>query len=247
MTTAVRRTLTAAGIVFVTVAVLFTFMGIKFKSETSIMTPVPTGMVADGVYAAKDSFINVYFVKGDGGYVAFDAGNDAENLRHEMKKLEIEPSMVRAVFLTHTDNDHVAGLKVFIGAKVYIAKQEEQMINGSRRRMFVFKNKSIPAYETMADGQDVNIAGISVRGVLTPGHTPGSMCYLVKGRQLFTGDTLSLKNGSVELFNDFFNMDSAMERTSFAKISSLPGVTHIFTAHYGFTGDYARAFGKWNK
>ena len=218
-----KRILTGAGGVIVTVAILFGFFAYKFTSETSIMTPVPTGLVTDGVYSARDGFINVYFVRGDNGYIAFDAGNDAENLRIEMKKLGIEPAMVRAVFLTHSDNDHVAGLKLFTGAKVYISSQEEQMINGSRRRMFVFGNKSIPAYETLEDGQAMNVAGISVKGILTPGHTPGSMCYLVNGRHLFTGDTLSLKNGSVELFNNFFNMDSDMERSSYRENQRSPG------------------------
>jgi glyoxylase-like metal-dependent hydrolase (beta-lactamase superfamily II) len=41
------------------------------------------------------------------------------------------------------------------------------------------------------DGQDLEIAGVTVRVIHTPGHTPGSLClYAADARLLFSGDTL---------------------------------------------------------
>src|ERR1043166_3063657 len=42
-----------------------------------------------------------------------------------------------------------------------------------------------------ADGQDLEIAGVTVHVIHTPGHTPGSLClYAADARLLFSGDTL---------------------------------------------------------
>lgn len=61
-------------------------------------------------------------------------------------------------------------------------------------------------------------------------------------RYLFTGDTISLKDGQAGLFNKFFNMDSETQIKSIEKISTFQQVQHVFTAHYGFSADYREAF-----
>ena len=43
--------------------------------------------------------------------------------------------------------------------------------------------------DTYADGDTVTLAGIPVRVMETPGHTPGSVC-LIAGDTMFSGDTL---------------------------------------------------------
>jgi len=82
-----------------------------------------------------------------------------------------------------------------------------------------------------------------VRGIATPGHTPGAMSYIIDGAYLFVGDTMSLKNGKADLFNEFFNMDSATEGGSIRKLAALKNPKFVFTAHYGYTDDAGRAFG----
>jgi glyoxylase-like metal-dependent hydrolase (beta-lactamase superfamily II) len=45
----------------------------------------------------------------------------------------------------------------------------------------------------LEDGETVNLSGVKIKTILTPGHTAGCACYLVKadeGEVLFTGDTL---------------------------------------------------------
>lgn len=91
----------------------------------------------------------------------------------------------------------------------------------------------------------VDIAGVKTKGILTPGHTPGAMCYLVNGRFLFTGDTMSLKDGRAGLFNDLFNMDSEQQKISLHKLKNVPEVKTIFSAHYGLTDNPKRAFEYW--
>jgi glyoxylase-like metal-dependent hydrolase (beta-lactamase superfamily II) len=243
----VKRILIGAGAIVGIVVVFLALFMYKFSYETKKMSPLPTKQVVDGVYSVQDDFVNLYVVKKGGSCIVIDGANSAANVAKELKTLKIDPDSVDAVFLTHTDADHTAAITLFKKAKVYISAEEEQMLDGRTHRMFVFDNTIAVPYETLADGQTVKAAGLTVKGILTPGHTPGSMCYLVEGEYLFTGDILSLRDGSVELFNEFFNMDSETEKTSWKKISTLPGVKYIFTAHYGYTDKYRKAFEKWNR
>lgn len=218
----------------------------KMKSETGKMNPCNSGEIINNIYAVKDSFVNLYLVKNNDSYIAIDAGISLKKVEEEMDKLGIAPEKVIAVFLTHSDSDHTGAVKLFKNAKVYISTAEEQMINGKTvRTMYLFKNKLKVPYDKIEDNQEISLSGFKVKGILTPGHTPGSMSYVVNGTSLFTGDTLSLQNGNAELFNEFFNMDSAEESKSIKKISELNGINYIFTAHYGYSADFSEAIKNW--
>lgn len=213
-----------------------------FYLETRKMTPAETMKAAGDVYCVRDGFVNFFLVKKGDAYAVFDAGNDGAVISGELKKLGVDPRMVTAVFLTHTDSDHRAAAALFPNAAVFISREEEQMVNGKKNRAFVFKNRLEPGYRTLADGETVTVSGIPVRGILTPGHTPGSMCYVAEDRYLFTGDAMSLKDGKAGPFPDLFNMDSPRALQSQKRLTELTGVKYIFTAHHGFTGDAAGAF-----
>jgi len=209
------------------------------------MKPLQTGEVLPGIYAVPNGQVNFYLVKAGQGYIAFDAGTSEQASLAELGKLNAKPEDVAAVFLTHTDGDHVGAIGLFQQAKVYISKQEEQMINGSTRRMIFMRNKLPRPYETLDDSQTVEENGLSVRCISTPGHTPGSACYLVGGKYLFSGDTFGLKDGRARLFTAIFNMDADEERRSIKKLSGLQGVEAAFTGHHGWTADFAAAFAGW--
>jgi glyoxylase-like metal-dependent hydrolase (beta-lactamase superfamily II) len=188
----------------------------------------------------------MYLIKTNDSYVAIDAAINLKNVKKEMDKLNIAPERVTAVLLTHTDSDHVGAIKLFKNAKVYISSNEEQMINGKTvRAAFIMKNRLDSTYQTIKDNQKIDISGLSVKGILTPGHTPGSMSYIINDKYLFTGDTLSLKDQKVELFNEFFNMDSATEEKSISKLAVLSDIKYIFTGHYGYTDNFQKAFESW--
>ena len=221
------------------------YMKHRFDAETAVMTPVPSGPLNPEIVAVRDGFVNVYLVKNGDSFIAFDAGNDCADVAKKMSLLKLDPQKVSAVFLTHTDRDHVAALGVFSRAKIYISAAEKQMIDGTTARSFGFSNHIPGSFTTFEDGETVIVGSVSVRAILSPGHTPGSACYLVGGRWLFTGDTLSLRGGKAARFNDFFNMDSKREEDSIRMLARTVNPHMILTAHYGVTYDAAAAFGAW--
>lgn len=236
-------------IIAVIVAILipvacFGWFGYQNFSEMKKMNALETQELIPGVFAIDNDFVNLFLIKAPEGYIAVDAGANPKKTRSELKKIGISPSQVKAVLLTHTDYDHTAGLEVFPQAKIYISDAEEQMINGKTHRRLFFNNKLTQGHQRLADHQKVQLAGLDVEGILTPGHTPGSMCYKIDGKYLFVGDSMSLKHDKAELFNAFYNMDSSLQEKSFPIIAKVDGIQDLFTAHYGFSKHYSSLFTK---
>ena len=242
----VKRILIGLGSVIIVIVLFFVGYMLKAKSEMKVMTPTETRNIVANIFSVNDSFVNLFLIKDNDQYIAIDGGNNAEAVLKELKKLSINPDNIIAAILTHTDGDHVAALKLFKKAKVYLSKQEEPMINGGKSR-FLFFGNSIAAkeYTLIEDQQTITINNTKIKGILTPGHTPGSMCYLINDKYLFTGDAISLKAGKIGKFNKFFNMDTKTATASIEKITTIPTAEYIFTAHYGFTSDYKNAVKDW--
>lgn len=199
------------------------------------------------MYAVKDKDVNV-FIYTDGEHaIGIDAGYGKESLSAKLRKLPIPPQAVTHLFLTHSDRDHVGGLGCFPNAHVYLSKDEEQMIDGTTARLFrLLRNRRIARpYTLLADDDVVTVGSITVRAIATPGHTPGSMSYLVNDGVLFTGDTLTLRDGRVHTFYRLFNMDTPTQRESIRKLARLENVSLLCTAHTGCTGEYIQAMEHW--
>jgi len=220
----------------------------KFNSETKKMHPVTTGKIVDNIYAIKDEFVNMYVIKDSNQYVVIDAGKDIDVVAAELRKLNINPDMVVAVLLTHTDMDHVAGIPLFKNAKIYLSKQEEMMLTGEKQKIPGVSNSiSRKDYILLEDKQTLKIGNENSFSILTEGHTTGSMCYQVNDKYLFTGDILSLVDGKLGPSVKFFDLNHEMATKSISKITKLPNVEYIFTAHFGYTNNYKNAVNDWKE
>ena len=244
-----KKYLQGLSIIAVLIVSLFFGYGIKAKSELNKMNPTETMEIVDNLFSVQDSYVNIFLIKTGDQYVTIDAGLKLDTIEKELIKLDIDPKEIRAVFLTHTDLDHTAAIKLFKNAKIYLSRQEEQLINGETSRFFSIIGNKIDTkdYELLEDQQILNVGNLKIQGLLTPGHTPGSMCYIINDKYLFTGDAISLKNGKINKFNKMFNMDTKTATNSIVKLIRIPEVEYIFTAHHGYSDDYNYAVKDWKE
>ena len=242
----IKKVLVGIAIFFCVFIVTIFGIGLKMKSEIKKIHVPETAKITNDVYVIKNSFVNMFLVKDGDAYLAVDAGADESVIRAEMAKLNIDTAKVEAVMLTHGDGDHTGALKLFKKAKLYLAKDEEQMIDGETYKMFFVHNSiSRKDYLLLNDQQELKIGHTKVKCILTPGHTPGSMSYLINDSLLFVGDAFGLEKGKIVKPNSFFSKDMKTATKSFANISNLPTAKYIFTAHTGFTNDYKTAIAGW--
>lgn len=190
------------------------------KIETAVVGPVGT---------------NCYIVKNEEKKECFlvDPGAWRTDLKERIEDGGYTP---QAVLLTHGHFDHIMGLnevKREYGVPVYALEKELPMLadaelnsSGSLlRRPFTFEGA-----QGLRDGQELEIAGLKIRVLATPGHTSGGCCYyLPEEKVLFSGDTLfhtsvgrtDLPTGSMS------ELVRSVKETLFA----LPDETKVYPGH----------------
>ena len=79
------------------------------------------------------------------------------------------------------------------------------------------------AVEDVRDAADLSLEGLKV--VETPGHTPGSISFLLeRERLIFTGDAIATGGGKASV-NKMFTYDSAKAHESFDKVMGMKPIT----------------------
>ncbi|MHA1646053.1 MAG: MBL fold metallo-hydrolase [Promethearchaeota archaeon] len=203
------------------------------------------------IFAIKENSVNFFILKKANTVIVVDSGYGKHTLE-EFEKLHISPTDVSAVFLTHSDRDHVGGLPFLPDAEVFLPKNEVPMIDGRVDRFKGIEKNSLNnrSYNTLEDGIVVQSGDFSVKIIDTPGHTVGSACYLIDGLYLFTGDNLRLKNDKIIPFVRGINMDTDRQIISLndlaEKTAELP-IKIVCTAHTGYSTNYSNLIQKYIK
>ncbi|MDR1796769.1 MAG: MBL fold metallo-hydrolase [Clostridiales Family XIII bacterium] len=202
------------------------------------MRPAPTGAIGGtGITAVRNRRNCMYFIEAGAGHILVDAGSVPGEIEAEMGKLGIAPGSVTDVFLTHSDSDHTASLPLFRKAAIHISEDELPLVDGRASRMAGRGNKlpeglAPTALDALSGGQEMAIGGRAVRCVKAPGHTPGTMAFLVDGKYLFTGDAFLVRKGEVRIHP--FTMDAAGAQESIAALRGImKSCELVLTSHYG--------------
>ncbi|PCC71080.1 Glyoxylase, beta-lactamase superfamily II [Nannocystis exedens] len=130
---------------------------------------------------------------------------------------------VTTIFLTHTHDDHVAGLDEAAALTGAVVRCHPLEVATAKRLA--------PRVEAVADGEEIRLGSGRVRAIFAPGHTPGCVCWFVpEPAALVTGDVLFV--GSCGRASDVEAMVDTLQR----KLGALPEETRVFPGHdYGKT------------
>ena len=124
------------------------------------------------VTLSMDGFeVNAYVIHAPDGDIIVDAGAQPEKI------LAATRAGVAAILITHGHADHISALDVVsreTEAPVYMHPEDA---GGS----------GVRDYEPLGDGEDVAVAGEVLRVIHTPGHSPGSVTFVI-GRDQIVGD-----------------------------------------------------------
>ncbi|MHC4912499.1 MAG: MBL fold metallo-hydrolase [Planctomycetota bacterium] len=124
-----------------------------------------------------------------------DTGLEAGGLIEFLSEHKLNPA---AVALTHGHADHIRGVALlrekFPGIKVYIHRLDTEMLTGAVSNLSLMEGirfSTEPADFVLEEGDVVEQAGIKLKVLHTPGHTPGGIClYSEDDGVVFSGDTL---------------------------------------------------------
>ena len=125
----------------------------------------------------------------------FDPGSDFEKINDYITKNSLNPTHI---FLTHGHYDHigaVAQLKsAYPDVKIAISEADANCLFDNDKNLANLysncKHQPVHANIFVRENFVLKIDDIELKCFFTPGHTPGSVCYLVNNALLLTGDTL---------------------------------------------------------
>jgi glyoxylase-like metal-dependent hydrolase (beta-lactamase superfamily II) len=160
---------------------------------------------------------NSYVVacKATGEAVLVDASFEADSLFARAADVHL-----RAILSTHGHWDHVSAAmdlkrKLDIPFRLHAADQRGDICE-------------LPVDQNLVDGEKIQVGEIEIRVVLTPGHTPGSVCFLV-GDHAITGDTL-FPGGPGRTDFDYGDFDAVIEAIR-TRLFSLDGAVGVYPGH----------------
>lgn len=149
-----------------------------------------------------------------GEAVLLDAANEHEKLLELCRALN-----VRTVLETHGHWDHIQAVPAVrdAGYQVGVTSEDAGML---------------PSYDYVLEDESViEVGRLRLHTMLTPGHTPGSMCFRIEGSPvLFSGDTLFPGGPGATKFpgGDFATIIRSIEERLFAH---LPADTLVLPGH----------------
>ncbi len=163
--------------------------------------------------------------------VIIDANLEPEQMVELVRK---GGANVRAILLTHTDVDHVAGLSVLLRElgpmPVAVHDSERHVLTEGKplRRQFPVQLTPIATVTSLADSKKYRAGSLEFEVLHTPGHSPGGVSLKI-GNHVFTGDALFA--GSIGR-SDFHNSDGAALLDGIkTKLMTLPDETVVHSGH----------------
>ncbi|WP_367325076.1 MBL fold metallo-hydrolase [Streptomyces sp. HUAS ZL42] len=163
---------------------------------------------------------NVWIIGDDTEAVVVDAAHDAGAIAEALGGRTL-----RAIVCTHAHNDHIDAapeLAARTGAPI--------LLHGDDLPLWKQTHPDRAPDGDLADGQVIEVAGVELTVLHTPGHAPGAVClYAPALTALFSGDTLFAggPGATGRSYSDFPTIIGSIRD----RLLALPGGTVVHTGH----------------
>ncbi|MGB8208928.1 MAG: MBL fold metallo-hydrolase [Mycobacterium sp.] len=184
----------------------------------------------DGIATQMRNFAYLIGDRQTGDCLVVDPAYAAGDL---VDALQADGMHLTGVLVTHHHPDHVGGSMMGFELKGLAELMERVSVPvhvNSEEALFVSRITGISMGDLTQheNGDKVSVGDIDIELLHTPGHTPGSQCFLLDGR-LVAGDTLFLEGCGR---TDFPGGDSDEMFRSLQKLARLPGDPTVFPGHW---------------
>ncbi len=173
---------------------------------------------------------NCYVISDDAGNTAIiDCDGDPRPLFNYIAENNLNPTHI---LLTHGHSDHIGSVdlvKEKYGCKVIAANEEMPVLTDPVANCSLYTGGELTLIPDafVADGDVIAVGDLKFQALLTPGHTIGSLCYVLEDN-IFSGDTLF--QGSCGR-TDLATGDWATILRSLKRLRDLPGDYTVYPGH----------------
>lgn len=178
---------------------------------------------------------NTYIVSKGADCIIVDPTGDSGVLDDYISKNNLT---LCGLLITHGHFDHIGLVKHYRekGVKAYIGAKDAKMLSSKSNLALAMGIYDFPYTEAdvlLSDGDVFNVAGMEIRAISTPGHTPGGITYLIdEANAMFSGDTMfRLSYGRTDLYGGDFDMLVS----SFKKLFEIDRDYMVYTGHGDIT------------
>ncbi len=163
---------------------------------------------------------NVWIVGDDNECVLIDAPHDVEKIMAAVGDREL-----KAILCTHAHDDHVR-----VAPEIRTLTKAPIHLHPDDAPLWELTHPEVSWDHNLSDGQEIEVAGTTLRVLHTPGHAPGAVCFHAPALDaVFTGDTLF--NGGPGATGRSYSDEDLIKESIRERLFALPGHTVVHTGH----------------
>lgn len=192
--------------------------------------------IIPGIHTVPGTSLSRIYLIEDDDLTLIDTGMpwSAGGVLRYIRSIGRHPEELRRILVTHCHPDHTGGAPGIVkksSAEVVAHESDSRQLGEGPALTYlgIFSSlhvaipflKRIPLDHAVAEDEVIPVAG-GIRALHTPGHTAGSVCYLLEREGLlFSGDTIFSNGVRVSRSMPFPGSDAAQYRRSLERLTSI--------------------------